>query len=235
VADRGTDEVGRACGAFTTGRTDRCDDASRFGAPAVAHRDDGDGEQDDSATHPCSVRRGNWDNNHPMRAYAVMIGIGTAAAACGGAVPAPSSAAEMPLPALTLPLIGGGTWSSTSARGAPLVIDVWASWCKPCSKGFPKLDSLAAQDPRVTVVAISIDEDAAAIREFVAEFPLAVPIAHDAEQIVTRAPLHIARLPTVLIVDEEGRIRHRLEEPSERDYDALGELVGSAIDEPGRR
>ena len=134
----------------------------------------------------------------------------------------------MPLPALTLPLLAGGSWSSTSARGSVLVIDVWASWCKPCSKGFPSLDALAARTG-VRVVAISIDEDAAAARAFLAQFPLGVPIAHDAEQVVTRAPLHIARLPAVLIVDADGTIRHRLEEPTERDYDRLGDLVDRLV------
>jgi thiol-disulfide isomerase/thioredoxin len=136
-------------------------------------------------------------------------------------VPAKSSPAN-DLPELTLPLLDGGTWSSTTARGAPLVIDVWASWCKPCSKGFPQLNALAAN---VNVVAITIDEDPAAIRDFVAQHPLRVPIVHDAKQSVTGAPLHIARLPTVLVVDADGRIRHRLEEPSEDDYRRLDKLV----------
>jgi peroxiredoxin len=78
----------------------------------------------------------------------------------------------------------------------------------------------------VTVVAISIDEDPAALRDFLAQHPLAVPVAQDADQVMTRAPLGIARLPTVLIVDADGIIRHRLEEPSEHDYDHLEELIG---------
>jgi cytochrome c biogenesis protein CcmG, thiol:disulfide interchange protein DsbE len=157
-----------------------------------------------------------------MRTIAVvLIGVG-----CAGSAPAKSSAAATPLPSLTLPLIAGGTWSSASARGSALVIDVWASWCKPCSKGFPKLDALAARRSDVVVVAITIDEDPAAIRDFITQFPIAVPVAHDVEQSLTHAPLSIARLPTVLIVDADGMVRHRLEEPSERDYDHLEDLIG---------
>lgn len=132
----------------------------------------------------------------------------------------------MPLPELTLARIDGGTWSSTSARGSVLVIDVWASWCKPCSKGFPKLDALAARD--VAVVAISLDEDPAAIRAFLAEHPLAATVVQDVEQVTTRAPLGIARLPTVLVVDANGVIRHRLEEPGEAEYERLGDLAADA-------
>jgi thiol-disulfide isomerase/thioredoxin len=160
-----------------------------------------------------------------MRSVAL---IACALAGCARTTPATaSSTAAEPLPVLTLPLLAGGTWSSASASGAGLVIDVWASWCKPCSKGFPKLDALAVRRKDVVVVAISIDEDAAAARDFLAKFPLAIPVAHDAEQTLTRAPLAIARLPTVLIVDAAGTIRHRLEEPTERDYDRLDDLIAT--------
>ncbi len=133
----------------------------------------------------------------------------------------------MPLPVLTLPLIAGGTWASASARGQVLVIDVWATWCKPCSKGFPKLDALAARQTDVAVVAITIDEDATAIRDFLVEFPLAIPVAQDTEHALTRPPLNIAKLPTVLIVDAEGVIRRRIEEPGEREYDGLDDMANS--------
>lgn len=147
-------------------------------------------------------------------------------AACAGAAPAPRSTNEAtPLPALTLPRLAGGTWDSTSTRGSVLVIDVWASWCKPCGKAFPKLDALAARRSDIAIVAISIDEDAAAARDFVAQFPISVPVVQDAEQAMTRPPLGVARLPTVLIVDKSGIIRRRLEEPKERDYDHLEDLV----------
>jgi len=167
------------------------------------------------------------DNNRAMRIASIAV-IACALAACAGTAPAvKSSSVAEPLPALTLPLLGGGTWSSASANGKALVIDVWASWCKPCGKGFPKLDALAARRADVVVVAISIDEDAAAARDFIAQFPLEIPVARDDKQSLTRPPLRIARLPTVLIVDAAGTIRHRLEEPTERDYDQLEDKIAT--------
>jgi thiol-disulfide isomerase/thioredoxin len=166
----------------------------------------------------------------PMRP--AVLAIAALALACAGGSPAPAPPAStgarapiaQPLPDLELPLLDGGAWSAASARGKVLVIDVWATWCKPCRKGFPALGELAAR-PDVAVVGISIDEDPAAIRAFLAETPLAAAIVHDGAQSVTRPPLTIARLPTVLVVDRAGVIRHRLEEPTERDYASLGSLV----------
>ena len=148
--------------------------------------------------------------------------------ACAGAAPASkSSAVSEPLPALTLPLLDGGTWTSASAHGKPLVIDVWASWCKPCGKAFPKLNALAARRTDVVVVAITIDEDVAAARDFIAQFPLTVVVARDAEHALTREPLSIAQLPALLIVDTDGVSRQRIEEAHEADYDRLDDLIGA--------
>lgn len=162
-----------------------------------------------------------------MRMFCAAL-VAVALVACAGAAPtSKSSATTEPLPTLTLPLLAGGTWTSASAQGKPIVIDVWASWCKPCSKGFPKLDALAARRTDVVVVAISIDEDAAAARDFIAEHPLHVIVAHDTERTLTQAPLAIAQLPTVLIVDAQGVVRRRIEEPTEHDYDHLDELIAA--------
>jgi thiol-disulfide isomerase/thioredoxin len=102
---------------------------------------------------------------------------------------------------------------------------VWASWCKPCSKGFPALDALAARRRDVIVVAITIDDDPAAIRAFVAQFPIAVPVIHDVDKQVTRPPVGITALPALLIVDADGIIRRRLDKPTEEDYGSLDALV----------
>lgn len=164
-----------------------------------------------------------YANNPAMRLPIVVLIL----SACAGAAPATRATTEAtPLPELTLPrLSGGGTWDSASTRGSMLVLDVWASWCKPCGKAFPKLDALAARRTDIAIVAISIDEDPEAARAFLVQFPLRVPVVQDAEQLVTRPPLGISRLPTVLIVDKSGVIRHRIEEPKEQDYEHLDQLL----------
>jgi thiol-disulfide isomerase/thioredoxin len=146
--------------------------------------------------------------------------------ACAGAASTTRPTEEAtPLPALSLPRLSGGTWDSASTRGSALVIDVWASWCKPCGASFPTLDAFAARHSDVAVVAISIDEDPEAARAFLVQFPLHVPAVQDAEQRTLRPPLAITRLPTLLIVDKTGVIRHRIEEAKERDYEHLDALL----------
>jgi thiol-disulfide isomerase/thioredoxin len=42
----------------------------------------------------------------------------------------------------------------------PIVLDVWATWCGPCTQSLPHLESLARRyEGRVTFVAVSVDEE----------------------------------------------------------------------------
>src|SRR3954469_10315245 len=46
-------------------------------------------------------------------------------------------------------------------RRAPLLVNLWATWCAPCVKELPTLDKLAAShrsDGQLTVLAISQDD-----------------------------------------------------------------------------
>jgi len=137
-----------------------------------------------------------------------------------------STPVEM-LPPLSFPLLDGGEWEAASFRGRVLVVDVWASWCEPCRAGFAKLNQLAERRPELAMVAISIDEEAAAVRAFLAEVKVELPVAHDAVQSVTRAPLLVKSIPAILVVDAQGGVRHRVEEPTERDYTRLFEVIES--------
>src|SRR6267154_2308844 len=38
-----------------------------------------------------------------------------------------------------------------------LVVNFWATWCKPCIAELPSFDSLQAADPNIKVLLVSID------------------------------------------------------------------------------
>lgn len=147
-------------------------------------------------------------------------------ASCGGAPPPPK-----PLPEVSFRLLSGETWTSRAALGKVVVLDVWATYCKPCRKAFPKLGQLAASSPDVTVIGISVDEEASVISRFLEEVPARFVIAHDPARTVEAAPLAVRKLPTVIVLDRRGRVRFRGEEMAETDYDALSGLVARLLAE----
>ncbi len=152
-------------------------------------------------------------------------------AGCAGAPPgrpAPvltAAAAAQALAPIRYPMIAGGEFASDAQVGQVMVLDVWASWCEPCRESFPHLDRLAAERPDVVVVGLSMDADDEKFRAFLDEFRPRFTIARDAGETAIGPPLHIRRLPTLILVDRAGRVRMRLEEPRPADYEALPRLV----------
>ena len=142
-----------------------------------------------------------------------------------GCGPRSNPGVDKPLPPLELSGLDGTPWNAADARGRVQVIDVWASWCKPCRKGFPILNRLARQHPRVAFVAVSLDEEASAVRDFLAQVPIEFPVVLDPEQTTSEKPWSVTRVPTLLVVDRSGIVRHRLEEPSDADYAELGRVL----------
>lgn len=172
-----------------------------------------------------------------MRAHVcfVVLALLVALAGCGGAGRAgpaliPAASAQ-PLPPLAYSLLDGAPWRSSDAAGRVLVIDVWATYCKPCRAAFPKLNQLAAAQPETAVIGLSLDEDDAVVRAFLAQVPAAYSIARDPKLTVQQAPLRLTKLPTLLVVDRQGRVRLRAEDLQEADYDALPGLVSALLAE----
>ncbi len=168
-------------------------------------------------------------------AAATATALALALAACGGPAgrapePTPAAAAP-PLPPLEYRLLSGEPWTSRAALGRVIVLDVWATYCKPCRKAFPKLGRLAAAHPDAVVIGVSVDEEDAAVEAFLREVPAAFTIARDPKWTVQSGPLAIHKLPTLLVIDRRGRIRLRRDEVVEADYDVLPGLVASLVAE----
>jgi thiol-disulfide isomerase/thioredoxin len=172
-----------------------------------------------------------------MRAHAVFVVLALLGglAGCGGAGRAGPSlipaASARSLPPLAYSLLDGAPWLASDAAGRVLVIDVWATYCKPCRAAFPKLNQLVAAQPEVAVIGLSLDEDDAVVRAFLAQVPAAYPIARDPKLTVQTGPLRLTKLPTLLVVDRRGRVRLRAEDLQEADYDALPGLVSALLAE----
>jgi thiol-disulfide isomerase/thioredoxin len=96
------------------------------------------------------------------------------------------------------------------ARGKPLLVNLWASWCAPCVKELPTLQTLSHKPGAPRVIAVSQDMaprtsvDAFADRLDLAE----LEIWHDPKMALSGA-LDAQVLPTTILYDSQGRERWR--------------------------
>lgn len=164
-----------------------------------------------------------------MRACVITMIALALALGCGGPPIASLQDREkaQPLPPTALRLRGGGTWTSQQALGKVVVLDVWATYCAPCKRAFPKLGKLAAAFPDAVVIGISVDEDDAAVERYLLETPAAFTIARDPARLVQSGALAVTQLPTLIVIDRAGNVRLRADLAREDLYDQLPRIVGS--------
>jgi len=112
-------------------------------------------------------------------------------------------------PDAKIPLAPSGSFELASARGKVLLLDYWAAWCAPCLKELPHLQQLhaARAGDGLIAVAINADENAASAAESAKRLGLTMPIGVN-DPDVYRA-LGVRTLPTLLVVDKQGRLRAR--------------------------
>jgi thiol-disulfide isomerase/thioredoxin len=109
-------------------------------------------------------------------------------------------------PALNLPLHEGGTWRLDQQRGKVVVLNFWASWCEPCRAEMPTLELLAERHANagLEVVAVNFRETDGALRRFLDQQPVSLPIARDADGAAAKA--WGARVfPTTVVVRRNGQ------------------------------
>jgi peroxiredoxin len=143
----------------------------------------------------------------------------------GGAPPPLSRGGRAP--DFELPRLGGeGSVSLPSLRGRLVLLNFWATWCKPCEDEMPAMERLYRQLPRedFELLAVSVDEDAAEVEAFRQRLGLTFPILLDPEQRVARS-YETFRFPESLLLGRDGVVIERFVGPKEWDSAAYVDLI----------
>jgi len=124
-------------------------------------------------------------------------------------------AERSPAPAISGPLLGGGTFELDALRGQVVVLNVWASWCAPCRAEAPILEQVwqRVADDGVQFVGLDTRDSTAAAEAFVEKFGITYPNVIDEAgllQLQFRDTLPPQAIPSTVIIDAQGQVAARI-------------------------
>jgi thiol-disulfide isomerase/thioredoxin len=153
-------------------------------------------------------------------------GPGGVLAAAGGAPSAPEGPfagnftfldPPVPAPSVGFAALEGDKVTLADFRGKVVLVNFWATWCAPCVREMPDLESLHLKfaEEGFAVLAVSEDRGAAPVVEpFLGELGLRhLPVFLDPKGSLARA-FEVPGLPTSYLIDRRGRVVARLVGPA---------------------
>ena len=148
--------------------------------------------------------------------------------------------APLRLPDLAFEDAGGRPKKLSDWRGRTVLVNLWATWCVPCRREMPALDSLQAQlgGADFEVVAINIDtRDPEKPKHFLKEASLTrLGYFSDQKAKVFQDLKAVGRalgMPTSVLVDGQGCEIATLAGPAEWASDDAVKLIKAAVKPPG--
>src|SRR5690606_12930104 len=93
-------------------------------------------------------------------------------------------------------------------KGNAIVIDVWASWCPDCIKGFPELKNLQEKYPTTAFVFLSLDKTKDKWKEAIKKYDLQGEHYYLNEKMKDEfgTSIELDWIPRYIVVDTQGNI-----------------------------
>jgi len=137
----------------------------------------------------------------------ILKGIALAAVCASAALAASSSG---PAPAFQLSGRGGKSIDLSQFKGQVVMINFWATWCKPCRDEMPLLEDIYKKYKPMgfTLLGVNVEPDSKDAETWLGKLPKPVtfPIAYDVDSKVSKL-YKVETMPSTVLVDRKGNVR----------------------------
>jgi len=104
---------------------------------------------------------------------------------------------------------GSNSIHLSNYRGKVVLLNLWATWCAPCVHEMPALVQFHHDYPNVAVLAVSVDEDPDAYKQFITERHIDLTTVRDPDEKVAKL-YGSDGWPETYIIDRNGVIRRKV-------------------------
>ncbi len=156
----------------------------------------------------------------------LLIGVAYALVAGIGSREKPVSEAAPPF---TLTDMAGTDVSLEDARGEVLVVNFWATYCKPCKEELPLFESVyhSYKERGVKMAAINVSEPEKFVSGFLSKTKVSFPVLLDRYGEVTES-YGVTTLPATFLIGEDGRILKEVKGALSEDM--LEDMIDGALE-----
>ncbi len=119
--------------------------------------------------------------------------------------------AEPAAPDFEIDLLDGsrfGLQDHIAETGQPVVVNLWASWCRPCRREMPSIDRVASAHPEITFIGVAVQDSRQAATDFANEIEVGYLIGFDEGDAVNDLFL-VPGLPMTVFIDSSGAVAGR--------------------------
>ena len=120
----------------------------------------------------------------------------------------PQSLRGQPAPAVDLAVLGGGEFSLSAQQGKVVILDFWASWCRPCRTALPILQEVQKKyaSSQLCLLTINQGESDNEVSAFLDDYDLQdLAVAMDPEAKAGR-DYQVQGLPHTVIIGPSGTV-----------------------------
>jgi thiol-disulfide isomerase/thioredoxin len=138
-----------------------------------------------------------------------------------------------PAPPLELNDFHGSKYTLAGHDQQVVLVNFWASWCRPCVKEIPSLHRLQAKikNPAFSIVTVNVGENRERIAGFLEQVPMELPLLMDYDgKVSTDWKIYV--YPSTYLVDHQGKIRYAYLGALEWDSTETIKMIQSLLNGP---
>ena len=142
------------------------------------------------------------------------------------------TAAGMPASEFSLTDLDGKSHKLEQYRGKIVLLNFWATWCKPCTTEMPAMQTVYDQlrEKGFVVLAVNELEDEGKVREHIAAYKHTFPVLLDLENKVANQ-YGVFGLPVSVFIDQNGVVQEYIKGgllTEARIHDIVGRIQAAA-------